>query len=497
MCHDNSVPMAQSVWKYTTACAVILLLGCLFYLSEYYSVFLETPARIRSFNSHIFHNYFVKSYKFYNGVLEMKGYYSGNNITYNAGVKLEGLGVLLNDLKPELVNDPKLEEAVLPDGKYFTEDRHVKDVNCNLIVNGDEEETKIASNISESEPREGVLGPVDYINLTSNCLSFIYKRGYIMSSLTKVEADFPIAFSLLMYKDVEQAERLFRAIYRPQNIYCIHVDKKTSDNIYKAMEGIAGCFENVFIAPRRINVQWGQFSVLEPELMCMEELLQRNKKWKYFINLTGQEFPLRTNYELVRILMTYNGANDLEGTVRRANKDRWNKLPPPPHNLTATKGSVHIVVNRDFVDFAIHNQKAKDLLEWVKQVSVPDECYFATLNHNPILRIRGSYLGYPETDTTEIKPFLSRFKNWGNGNSNWPCHGKRVRMICNFGAGDLPLLSTRRELFANKFDWVYERFARDCMEELHFNRTRDEYLGKMSFDTRYYKELGFVKNKVE
>ena len=107
------------------------------------------------------------------------------------------------------------------------------------------------------------------------------------------------------------------------------------------------------------------------------------------------------------------------------------------------------------------------------------------------------FSGYPETDSTEIKPFLSRFKNWGGGAiHNWPCHGKRVRSICVFGAGDLPLLSTRRELFTNKFDWNYERYARDCLEELHYNRTRDEYMGKMTFDTRYYGELGFVKNKV-
>lgn len=488
--------MAQALWKYTAACAVIIILGGCFYLSEYSALIIDSPARIRSFNTQLFHNYFVKSYNFNNGVLEMKGYYSGNNLTYDASVKLEGLGVLLNDLKPEIINDPKLEKAVLPDEKYFMQDRTVKDVNCNLIVNGDDAETKLASNLSATVPRMGVLGPADYMNLTSDCPAFKEERGYIMSPLTALEADFPIAFSLLMYKDIEQAERLLRAIYRPQNIYCIHVDKKTNDEINKAMERIAECFPNVFMAPRRISVHWGQFSVLEPDLMCMEELLNRNKKWKYFINLTGQEYPLRTNYELVRILMTYNGANDMEGTVKRANKDRWNTLPPPPHNLTATKGSVHIIANRGFVDFAINNQKAKDLLEWVKNVSVPDECFFATLNHNPSLRIKGSYMGYPETDK-EVKPFVSRFKNWGNGNYNWPCHGRRVRLICNFGAGDLPLISTRPELFANKFDWNYERFARDCMEELHFNKTRDEYLGKMSFDTRFYRDLGFVKNKVQ
>ena len=93
-------------------------------------------------------------------------------------------------------------------------------------------------------------------------------------------------------------------------------------------------------------------------------------------------------------------------TLCRANKDRWNKLPPPPHNLTATKGSVHIVANRDYVDFALHNQKAKDLLAWVKNVSVPDECFFPTLNHNPSLRVRGAYLGELKNETTSLSHYF-------------------------------------------------------------------------------------------
>ena len=218
----------------------------------------------------------------------------------------------------KLSNNPKLKEVVLPDRKFFVQDRNVKDVNCKAIINGDGTETNKASNKSASKPRESLLSPMDYMNLTSNCEKFIAKRGYVMSSLTQIETDFAIAFSVLMYKDVEQAERLLRAIYRPQNVYCIHVDNKTDNDIFKAMEGIANCFNNVFMARTRIDVRWGKYSVLEPDLICMEDLLQRNKKWKYFINLTGQEFPLRTNYEMVRILMAYNGANDIQGTIKRS-----------------------------------------------------------------------------------------------------------------------------------------------------------------------------------
>jgi beta-1,3-galactosyl-O-glycosyl-glycoprotein beta-1,6-N-acetylglucosaminyltransferase/N-acetyllactosaminide beta-1,6-N-acetylglucosaminyltransferase len=49
----------------------------------------------------------------------------------------------------------------------------------------------------------------------------------------------------------------------------------------------------------------------------MRQNLERNTKWKYFINLTGQEFPLKTNKELVRIFTALRGANDITGTTNQ------------------------------------------------------------------------------------------------------------------------------------------------------------------------------------
>lgn len=103
--------------------------------------------------------------------------------------------------------------------------------------------------------------------------------------------------------------------------------------------------------------------------------------------------------------------------------------------------------------------------------------------------------GEPETDNDK-KPFLTRFKNWGNPPFNWPCHGHRVRLICIFGTGDLPLLSTRPEFFANKFYLYNEHLALDCMEELHYNRTRDEYFQTRIFNTTFYENLEFIKKKI-
>ena len=61
--------------------------------------------------------------------------------------------------------------------------------------------------------------------------------------------------------------------------------------------------------------------------------------------------------------------------------------------MTPIKGSIHIVVTREFAKFVLEDYRAQDLLEWVKPQYVADESYFATLAHNPQLGIPGSFMG--------------------------------------------------------------------------------------------------------
>ena len=152
-----------------------------------------------------------------------------------------------------------------------------------------------------------------YKRLASDCQ--LFKRDYRTQSVLQEEVNFPIAYSIVMYKDVEQFERLLKAIYRPQNIYCIHVDNKSDvTTIRDSVKTIANCFSNVFVAQNPVDVGWCDRTVLEADLICMAELL-KFKTWKYFINLTGQEWPLKTNWELVKILKAFNGSNNIEGTI--------------------------------------------------------------------------------------------------------------------------------------------------------------------------------------
>ncbi|XP_053400862.1 N-acetyllactosaminide beta-1,6-N-acetylglucosaminyl-transferase-like [Mercenaria mercenaria] len=135
-----------------------------------------------------------------------------------------------------------------------------------------------------------------------------------------------------------------------------------------------------------------------------------------------------------------------------------------------------------------------------KSCLIPDEAYFTTLNHNQHLGVPGSYKGHPETTriSDRRKPYLARFKNRLKSKlHHWTCYGKWVREMCIFAIRDLPLLSTRKELFANKFHLDKEPLTFGCLEELIFNRTRDDYQKKQMFDASWYSTLGFVSDKVE
>ena len=193
---------------------------------------------------------------------------------------------------------------------------HVTEANCANLFEHHPVDLAAAKTYQAVHPKIPIPD-VNYTHMAQDCDKFTKERKYIMKPVNEEEESFPIAFSILLFKDVEMVERLLRAVYRPQNYYCIHVDSKSNKEVHDAMKAIVNCFDNVFLAHRSVDVQWAWYSVLEPDIVCMEDLMKRSSKWKYFINLTGQEFPLKTNLDLVKILKVFNGANSMEGTIKR------------------------------------------------------------------------------------------------------------------------------------------------------------------------------------
>jgi len=292
----------------------------------------------------------------------------------------------------------------------------------------------------------------------------------------------------------------------------IHIDIKSSLLIHQTMAAITACFANVFIVSQLTKVKWGDASVLQPDINCMRDLLKPHYrgKWKYLINLTGQEFPLRTNLELVRIAKIYNGSNEIGGSSKRMDSERvlyewthrWSKTyqqtifyntmqprgPPTGLNLTYYKGEVHCMFSPRFVEYIVNSDVAGRFLEWCKKSGHASEHYWNTLNYDTSLSVPGGYYGAAHIAHAYSYEPVIRAKHWQDENYKpRECQGQLVRGICVFGVGDLAWLNTRREFFANKFYLTSHYLTLDCLEERHRNRTRQTGRVAEDFDEEFYK----------
>lgn len=97
-----------------------------------------------------------------------------------------------------------------------------------------------------------------------------------------------LAFSILVNEQVEQFERLLVAMYEPTNIYCIHVDAKSSDTIKRAIRSIVDCFDNVFVTTRLERVVYAGFSRLKADINCIRDLLNLTSLVDSHENLMGK-----------------------------------------------------------------------------------------------------------------------------------------------------------------------------------------------------------------
>ncbi len=360
---------------------------------------------------------------------------------------------------------------------------HRHDINCTAIYELDPVEIGKAL-----EMRQKVSVDVDddsTVSLTSDCQTFLTTRGYNEVPASDAERSFPLAYSLVVHKNAPMVERILRAIYSPHNIYCIHYDQKSSPAFVRAMRNLAHCIQNVFIASKLESVEYAHISRLNADLNCLSDLLISKVKWKYVINLCGQDFPLKSNYELVMELKQLNGSNMLESSrpselkmqrfsFRHELKNvpyEYHRIPVktkvakdvPPHGIEMYIGSAYFVLSWEFVNHISSSQVAKDFLSWSADTYSPDEHFWATL-----VRVPGvpGQISRSERDVTDLKSKTRLVKwNYLEGNLYPACTGTHRRSVCIYGVAELRWLLNYGHWFANKFDPKVDPILIKCLEE--------------------------------
>ncbi|XP_029947876.1 beta-1,3-galactosyl-O-glycosyl-glycoprotein beta-1,6-N-acetylglucosaminyltransferase 7 [Salarias fasciatus] len=326
------------------------------------------------------------------------------------------------------------------------------------------------------------------LNGDLQCSNLTRDLHFITKPLSLEEEAYPLAFIVTVHKELELFVRLLRAIYMPQNVYCIHVDAKAPSEYRTAVETLVGCFNNTFLSSRSETVTYAGFSRLQADVNCMKDLIKSEIGWKKVVNLCGQDFPVKSNLELVRYMQSkeWRDRNMTPGVKQPASmryrthlqhkeitgshvapKGRGLRKGPPPHNLQVYFGTAYYALTRPFVEFVLKSPVAHDLLDWSKDTFSPDEHYWVTLNHvkgAPGSHIDGGWAG----DIRAIK--------WRDqeGRAHSGCKGHYVRDICVYGAEDLPWIINRNSMFANKFESKSFPEALDCLEQWQRNKVLNQ-----------------------
>ncbi|CAH1799834.1 unnamed protein product [Owenia fusiformis] len=374
-------------------------------------------------------------------------------------------------------NDDKLELVAVRTYGNIVKSR-TDGLNCMGILQGNKTAIDIADKIVKTANADlGNIEETDFnsmvLNMTKDCKAYkdvLYSNSYSH----KDEIKFPIAYALKIHRSVLQFEKLFRQVYARQNIYCIYIDMNSPESFHNAVKSVVRCFDNVFIASNLEHVVYASITHVRSDLQCMKQLVNSTVDWKYYLNVVGQEYPLKTNREIVHILRRLNGKSSIESyphthVWRFASKfklnDKGNALIPTSEKKDPFylkwemyKGSAYGVFARSFVNYILNDKEAGEFIDWLNDTSAPEETVWSTLirHHSGPGRLN-------VTVRHNQNHQLSRAVIWAADPQK--CHGKFVRTVCVYGIQDFSWLASQPNIFANKIDVFQDSAIMKCLDE--------------------------------
>jgi len=258
-----------------------------------------------------------------------------------------------------------------------------------------------------------------------------------------------IAYLILVHRYPHQFKRLFRAIYNPTNYYVVHVDKKSGAKLRIEIQDFLSSFPNTLMLQSE-NAVWGGYSLINIELRGIEELLKMGSKWKFFINLSAQDFPLMSQKQIQNFLNKNTGKDFIKIADQKKYRSKTlsriqnfviefgGKIYRTPikrpfiKGVTPYIGNQWMILTRKFCEFVSQSPEINKFKGFYKHTFIPDEGFFQTVIMNT------SYKGDIVNDDKRI--------------IDWVPMGIIKLRPRDFVTKDATYLFTNNGLFARKFD---------------------------------------------
>lgn len=219
-----------------------------------------------------------------------------------------------------------------------------------------------------------------------------------------------IAYLILAHDQPDHLERLIDALECSDAHTYVHIDKKTDIRIFDRIDKKRSTW-----IEDRVKVYWGNWSQVEATLRLLREAVQSSDRYTHFVLLSGSDFPLRSNEELLDYLssspadhidrLPFPNAETLKPIERLSRRRidsverqtglralgvrRANRLLAflPPRNLPRILGDVEVFCGSQW--WALTRASIIEVLEQIDEKSqlvslftrshIPDEMFFHTM----------------------------------------------------------------------------------------------------------------------
>lgn len=301
-----------------------------------------------------------------------------------------------------------------------------------------------------------------------------------------------IAYLILVHRYPNQFKRLFKAIYHPDNHYLIHVDKRSGLALKKQIQEFLSDFPNASML-KSANTLWGGYSLIDAELRGIKQLLKMGLEWEFFINLSGQDFPLMSQARIKKFLKL-NIGKDFIKVVNQAKfrfdtlyrienyvEELGNKIlrttlkRPFLRDVTPYIGNQWMILTRKFCEFVSYNPEADRFKKFYRNTFIPDEGFFQTVIMNT---------NYNGTIVNDDKRTI-----------DWVPSGTIKLRPRDFTSKDAGFLLASQGLFARKFD---ERVDGEILNVLESNLFNNVYSPqKVNQPMQYPRAMCFLNTSPE
>jgi hypothetical protein len=97
-----------------------------------------------------------------------------------------------------------------------------------------------------------------------------------------------IAYLVLSHDNPTHLNRLIRACSSGSSAFFVHIDRKSRMNEFVNVRG-----ENVHFSRKRIPIYWADYSIVEASLLLMQDALADQRRFDYYLLLSGADYPLQ------------------------------------------------------------------------------------------------------------------------------------------------------------------------------------------------------------